>query len=183
MNCTKKERMSLIFVCLAWKWKQCEYITKTNHLSPKNIIYWHAIPLHLNPTQSTRSILSVRNVPKVSSDIQLSFQSFIENKGHPCRGRFLVAAATLHPGWCRRKTMMGGGGLLETTGRRKNRLANRAGDPNLTLPCPQQASTSLIPQRYFFYISIKPLTAPLFLSPEMFFFFSWAMTLQYNCVS
>lgn len=42
--------------------------------------------------------------------------------------------------------MTGGGGLLETTGRLSIRFANRAEDPNLTLPCPQQASTSLTPQ-------------------------------------
>lgn len=37
--------------------------------------------------------LSVRNVPKGSSDIQVSFQSFTENKGLPCRGWFLRPAA------------------------------------------------------------------------------------------
>lgn len=116
--------------------------------APKKITHYHAVPFHLNPTPSTRPILSVRNVPKVSGDVQVSFQLFIKNKGHPCRERFLMAAATLHPDWSWRKTMTGGG-LLETTGRPSIGFANRAGDPNLTLPCTQWASTSLIPQPYF----------------------------------
>lgn len=53
----------------------------------------HAISSTLNPISSTNFILSIRNVPKVSSDIQVSFQPFTENKGLPCRGRFLGPAA------------------------------------------------------------------------------------------
>lgn len=68
------------------------YVTKANHVNSKVSRGQRAISLTLNPITSTNSILSIRNVPKVSSDIQVSFQPFTENKGLPCRGRFLGPA-------------------------------------------------------------------------------------------
>lgn len=70
--------------------------------------------------------------------------------------------------------MMGGGGLLETTGRPTIAFANRAADPNLTLPCAQQASTSLIPELYILYLYKSFDSSTIFVSRD----FSWAMTLK-----
>lgn len=79
------------------------------------------------------------------------------------------------------KTMTGGGGLLETTGRPTIVFANRAEDPKLTRPCPQQASTSLIPQLYILYLYKRFDSSTIFVSGD--FFFPWSKWLKNNCVS
>lgn len=60
---------------------------------PKTLSSRHAISFTLNPISSINSILSIRTVPRVRSEIQVSFQPFTENKGSPCSRRFLGPAA------------------------------------------------------------------------------------------
>lgn len=112
------------------------YVTKANHVNSKVSRGQRAISFTLNPITSTNSILSVRNVPKVSSDIQVSFQPFTENKGLPCRGRFLGPAEGYSWAAAGRKPRGEGGDLLETTGKPTNLPASRVENPRPTLPCP-----------------------------------------------
>lgn len=75
---------------------------------------------------------------------------------------------------------MGGGGLLETTGKPANLLASRVGDPSPILP--EQASPVQCPS----FHSISCTSFKLF--PALLFLvskdnFCWAMNLLYNCAN
>lgn len=69
------------------------YISKANPKDSKNIQVPTCNLIYSNPISSTNSIVCIRAVPKVSSNSQVSFQPFTENKDLPCCWRFMGPAA------------------------------------------------------------------------------------------
>lgn len=159
--CVCGRKMKLVWICHKDK----------PHRSPKisyTVMQFRFIYIQ---HRGTRSVLSGRNVPKAAGHIQVSFQSFIENKGHRCRGR-VPDGCKLHfnPDWCWRENHDGRRRITGNHWQTQHRVCQQSRRPkhNPTLPTASQHSSNS--SALFFYTSIKPLTAPLFLPPEVFFF-------------